>query len=544
MFRCRIEAFLAFAAIVAVLIFGASMRAADDRGTLEGVVKSATGQPLTGAFVKLKNPERRLTFMVISQERGHYSATDLPTGKYTVQGVGNGFQSAWSAPFDVSSGKTAKLDLTLTTKMGPMMPASWPGRVPESASVDMALPPGSGKEIIEDHCNVCHDSTMILRTRATRHRWQNTVNSMRQNIRNQRLPDLSDQQASTLVDYLATNFKPVENYDENSRLPRTLLEGKALKYRVVQYDIVNDAAEPHDVAVDPDGNAWVNQRTGGKLGRLDGKTLEYKEISLPQGKAGLGRPGNLQIDAKGIAWVPDASIDRRWLSMDTRTEQFKSFPFPTSIRGGPNGNSMAVAADGSVWSSGPGAARKLDPTTGTFTAYDSPSFLKTGVVPGGYGIAIATDGSVWFAESEADMMAKVDPETGKVQEFKIPVEVRAYPRRMGSDGENNIWVGLWSAGELLKINAATNKMTAYMTPTLSSGAYSVSVDKKNNIVWVSLQQVDKLASFNPKTGEWVEYPLPESESDMRRIEVDKTNPKRIWWTGAIQSRFGYIDILE
>jgi len=70
------------------------------------------------------------------------------------------------------------------------------------------------------------------------------------------------------------------------------------------------------------------------------------------------------------------------------------------------------------------------------------------------------------------------------------------------------------------------------------------VDKKNNIVWVSLQQVDKLASFNPKTGEWVEYPLPESESDMRRIEVDKTNPKRIWWTGAIQSRFGYIDILE
>jgi streptogramin lyase len=115
---------------------------------------------------------------------------------------------------------------------------------------------------------------------------------------------------------------------------------------------------------------------------------------------------------------------------------------------------------------------------------------------------------------------------------------------MGSDGENNIWVGLWSAGKLLKINAATNKMTAYMTPSPSSGAYSVSVDKKNNIVWVSLQQVDKLASFSPKTEEWVEYPLPESESDMRRIEVDKTNPKRICWTGAIQSRFGYIDILE
>src|SRR6266853_6357960 len=114
MFRCRSRAFLAFAAMVAMLVYVASMRAADDRGTLEGVVKSATGQPLTGAFVKLKNPERRLTFMVISQERGHYAATDLPTGKYTVQGVGSGFQSAWSSLLDVSSGKPAKLDLMLT----------------------------------------------------------------------------------------------------------------------------------------------------------------------------------------------------------------------------------------------------------------------------------------------------------------------------------------------------------------------------------------------------------------------------------------------
>src|SRR2546430_1645461 len=99
--------------------------------------------------------------------------------------------------------------------------------------------------------------------------------------------------------------------------------------------------------------------------------------------------------------------------------------------------------------------------------------------------------------------------------FRLMLRVsRAYriPPCMAAGGETDLWVGLWSAGELLKINAAANKMTAYMTPSSSSGAYSVSVDKKNNIIWVSLQQVDKLASFNPKTGEWAEYPLPESES--------------------------------
>ena len=73
------------------------MRAADARGTLEGVVKSADGKPLEGDFVKLKNAPRWLTFMVISQEKGRYTATDLPLGNYTVQGVGNGFESAQSS---------------------------------------------------------------------------------------------------------------------------------------------------------------------------------------------------------------------------------------------------------------------------------------------------------------------------------------------------------------------------------------------------------------------------------------------------------------
>ncbi|OFW43612.1 MAG: hypothetical protein A3J28_09660 [Acidobacteria bacterium RIFCSPLOWO2_12_FULL_60_22] len=546
MFRYGSRAGLAVIVTMGVLACTESLRAADDRGTVEGVVKSSAGRPLPGAFVKLKNAQRRLTFLVITQEQGRYTAADLPPGTYTAQAVGNGFESSWSAPVEVAAGKVAKLDLSLTNKMGPIMPASWPGRVPEAAKVNMSLPEGAGKQIVSTRCTGCHDldDHPVLRTRATRNRWQNTVNSMRQNIRNQGQKDLTEEEAKTLVDYLATNFKPEMDYDDNSRLPRTLLQGKARKYRVVQYNIENDEAEPHDIAVDPYGNGWANQRTGGKLGRLDGKTLEYSEISLPAGKAGIARPGNLQIDSKGIAWLPDASADRRWLSLDTKTGEFKSYPFPTTIRGGPNGNSMAVHPDGSIWSSGPGAARRLDPATGEFKEYDSPTWLKTKRNPGGYGIAIAGDGKVWFAESGADQMAKVDPATGIVEEFKIPVAGRVLPRRMGPDGEGNIWVGLWYAGKLMKIDAKSNEMTSYNPPTPTSGAYSVSVDKKNNLVYVSFQQVDKIARFNHKTGEWVEYPLPESESDTRRIEVDKTNPKRIWWSGTITSRMGFLDILE
>ncbi|HLX16366.1 MAG TPA: carboxypeptidase-like regulatory domain-containing protein, partial [Bradyrhizobium sp.] len=67
----------------AVLIAAQSVQAADERGSVQGVVKNASGQPVTGAFVKLKNAERRLTFMVPSQEAGHFEAKGLPVGQYT-----------------------------------------------------------------------------------------------------------------------------------------------------------------------------------------------------------------------------------------------------------------------------------------------------------------------------------------------------------------------------------------------------------------------------------------------------------------------------
>src|SRR5215813_14527700 len=74
---------------IAVLFVGVhSSRAADFAGSVQGVVKSASGQALSGAYVKLINPERRLTFMLVTQAEGRYAMNDLPPGDDTVQGIG------------------------------------------------------------------------------------------------------------------------------------------------------------------------------------------------------------------------------------------------------------------------------------------------------------------------------------------------------------------------------------------------------------------------------------------------------------------------
>ncbi len=542
--RSKLAAILAAAFL---FLGGPLARAAENNSSIEGVVRDAAGKPVTGAFVKLKNNERHLEFMVISQALGHYAMSNLPAGKYVIQGVGGGFQSSVSAPVEVADGKTAKQDLSLTSRQRPPLPRAWPMKTPEALMVTVSkeLPEGDGKKLVAARCTSCHDTERFVGFHMPREDWAFTIRRMRARIRTAKIRDLTEDEAKLAIDYLSTNFAPVRQTDLNDRLPRTLLEGKALHYRAVQYDIgdTNLGSEPHDVAVDPHGNGWVSQRSG-KLGKLDPKTLDYTEVSLPPGVAAPDGQllGNLQIDAKGQLWVPDGS-NYRWLNFDTSTGKFTSYDWPKDVRADAGGNSMLIHPNGSIWETSGNQVRMLNTATKEFKFFDPPSYAATQTPTGAYGITVAGDGSVWWAEDTADRMVRVDPATGKTEEFSIPFDGIAYPRRMSHDARGDIWVGLWNAGLLMKVDYETKQMTFFAPPTETSGTYSVSVDRKNNLIWVSEQQADKIARFNPKTGEWVEFPLPDSESDPRRLEIDPNNPNRVWWSGNLSGRMGFVEVL-
>jgi streptogramin lyase/cytochrome c5 len=533
-------------AAAAVLVAAWPAGAADDGGSVQGVVNDASGRPVAGAFVRLKNDLRRLTFMVVSREQGRFDVNDLPPGTYRVQGVGGDYQSQWFNNVTVTAGgEGAKVGLALTERRGPMLPPAWPQRIPQAQAnaVALELPEGDGKALVAEKCTSCHDLRRTVVKRSNRDHWAHTVTRMRTRMSVASIPDLTEAETTKIVDYLASHFPEVQPYDANSRLPKTLATGKAVHYRVVTYDLVNTHAEPHDVAADPKGNAWVSERAG-KLGRFNPNTLEFAEYDTPPGPAAKDRQslGNPQIDSKGILWVADGP-NNRWLSYDTASGRFLAFAW-TGRKGAAGGNSMALHPDGTVWATGGGKeARQLFPDQVQFKFYEAPA-AKQHRNPGAYGIAVAGDGSVWFAEDEVDLMARVDPATGKVDEYKIPyADGHAYPRRMNSDANGDLWVALWNAGKLLKVDHKTREMTIFSPPTPNGGNYSVVVDKKNNYIWVSLHQVDMIARFDPKTKEWVEFPLAEAESDPRRIDIDPTNPNRIFFSGNIPGRVGYVEVL-
>jgi streptogramin lyase len=533
----------------AVLLLAQFAAVAQNNGLVQGVIYNAHGQPVAGAMVKLKHELRRLTFMVVSREEGRFEAKDLPPGQYSVQAIGGDMRSPWfdAVYVNASGSANTRVSLALNYHRGPDLPAAWPQRIPEEqvrlVSVDPKdLPEGYGKTLVAEKCASCHDLRRVVVKRSNSDHWAHTIRRMRTRMTTANIPDLTDVEYDTIVNYLVANFPEVQPYDANSRLPRTLLSGKAMSYRVVTYALVNTHAEPHDVAADPQGNAWVSERAG-KLGKFDPRTLTFTERDTPPGPAAKDRQslGNPQIDSKGILWVADGP-NSRWLSYDTNTDRFLAFAFPRG-KGNAGGNSMALHPDGTIWATGGGKeARQLYPEKAEFKFYEAPA-AKTHRNPGAYGLAIAGDQSVWFAEDETDQMARVDPVTGKVDEYKIPYQGHAHPRRMNSDANGDLWVALWNAGKLMKVDHKTKQMTLYTPPTTTGGHYSVVVDKQQGYVWVSEHQVDKIARFDPRTEEWVEFPLAEAESDPRRIDIDPTNPNRIFFSGNIPGRVGFVEVL-
>ena len=323
-----------------------------------------------------------------------------------------------------------------------------------------------------------------------------------------------------------------------------LLKGAAAKYMAVDFEIPTPDTEPHDITVDPRGVAWVNERGACCLGRFDPKTYTFTEIHPPAGITEESRLGSPAQGAGDYIWMADSGRNRRWLQFDTKTGEFTAFPAPASLKGNVSGNTMIAHPDGKmIWSTNGNRILGLNIQTKQFVAYDIPAALATKKQVQSYGMAVAGDGKVWFAERDANLIGRLDPATGKIDEFKTPGTFDI-PRRMGADAAGNIWVALHETGKLVRIDYKTTKMTVYDPPTEKSGAYSVAADKKHNVLWLSEQGSDKIARYDPKTDTWTEFVLPIIESDARRIELDPSNLNRVWWSGDTSNHLGYIEVLD
>jgi len=538
--RYRAAAILALAA--AVIVISPHTLTAQTSSTVSGVVKSSSGEPVAGAFVRVRSADLGRTFMVVSQEQGRYSTPNLLPGRYTVEGIGGEYQSNVSGPVDVRTGQRASLDVVLSARRKPVVTR----KQMTSDDYKALMPEGEAKALLASRCVLCHGLERIVPTRKSRDGWQETVTTMGFYLMDHNIR-LTDREKGVIVDYLAANYGPNAPRlrdeadaapDPNRHLPRTLLKSAEAKYVVMEFRLQKDV-EPHDIAVDAEGIAWVSERTG-HVGRYDPKALAYTRYAAPKGEHPF-QLNAIAVDPRGHVWTMDNGRNTRMVHFDPNSREFNTYPIPAPPppSSGTSGINTIRFMDGKVWGSGITSSRiiELDPVTRKMNEFPVPK----GSHP--YGLAIGGGNSVWYVGNYSDELVKLDPKTGELSRYKVP-SLKSDLRRMAADAEGNLWAGAHEAGVVVKVDYRTGKMTEYRTPTENSGPYSVDVDTTRNLIWTGEHYGDKLGRFDPKTNTWAEFPLPSVDTDMRRIEIDRSNPNRVWWSGSGADTIGYVEVME
>lgn len=523
-------------------------------GAIHGVVRDSRGTPFAGAYVKLENAYKRLTFLVVSQEQGQYTADHLPPGQYFVQGIGGGFQSEKSPPITVAEGKVASVDLPLTAAQAPFVPR----RVGGGGQGTQELPDGAGKQIVSSKCSVCHNTNTVASRRYNRGEWETVLGEMIAYIGGaDNAQPLTDAEQKTILDYLATNFGDAESEmggggprpgnDPNYHFPRTPPTGLAAKYVAVQFDIPTPKSEPHEISVDSDGNGWITQRAAyGKLGRLDVHTLEYTEVDPPDGEV-PSRLNGIWNGPQNKLWVVDVSANRRLLAYDTRAREWSGYKMPKIKNGAAAGNTIRVHQNGTVWYNAisNNQVMRLDPKTGDYSVWDVPMGLKMEGGAWPYGMTIGgvdNSGDVFLALNRGNAIARVNPMTGEMKELPVPIE-NSTPKKGETDSKGNPWFALQDGNALVKVDINTNKMTLYHPPTQNTGIYAATIAHSNDLVWYCTQWTHQIGRFDPKTETWLELYVPNADSDIRRCQVDQTNPNRVWWSGNNSNWMGYVELM-
>ncbi len=178
-------------------------------------------------------------------------------------------------------------------------------------------------------------------------------------------------------------------------------------------------------------------------------------------------------------------------------------------------------------------------------------------------------GNVWFSDFQHQFISKLDPKTGKVTRYPVPISKPGFPTgglMITMDKDGNVWEGMMGQAQIAKLDPKTGKVSIYLAPdwdkadtrfTMIDALHS-NVDGK---LWTKTNggpdpgHSNKLYQFDLATEQFHEVLPPAGKRDIAAygLVTDLANnvygldnnpdQKQIWRTDAKTGETTYIDLL-
>jgi virginiamycin B lyase len=140
------------------------------------------------------------------------------------------------------------------------------------------------------------------------------------------------------------------------------------------------------------------------------------------------------------------------------------------------------------------------------TEYDLP---RKEIQP--HDVIVDPDGVIWFSHFGEQFLSKLDPKTGKVTDYPIPVLKPDHPKGtldLEVDPDGYIWVGMMYQGGMARFDKKTEQFRVYPVPkewqtdATQQSHFSVAGMKADGKVWVKNSDRSQVMKLDPETGKY------------------------------------------
>jgi streptogramin lyase len=140
------------------------------------------------------------------------------------------------------------------------------------------------------------------------------------------------------------------------------------------------------------------------------------------------------------------------------------------------------------------------------TEYDLP---RKEIQP--HDVIVDPDGGIWYSHFGEQFLSKLDPKTGKVTDYPIPVLKPDHPKGtldLEVDPTGYIWVGMMYQGGMARFDRKTEQFRVYPVPkewqtdATQQSHFSVAGMKADGKVWVKNSDRSQVMKLDPETGKY------------------------------------------
>ena len=342
--------------------------------------------------------------------------------------------------------------------------------------------------------------------------------------------------------------KQITNAEWLASFPGTDGQKKSLLNCIGCHDLDRIASSTHDA----DEFMQVFERM---TGYYPGSTPQHPQRLVGAARRNLGQAAGVKAMADYLAAI-NLSKDESW------DYQLKTLPRPrgraTRViiteydlpRKQIQPHDAIVDSSGMVWFThfGEQFLGKLDPRTGDVSQYPLP-VLKPGYPVGTLDLETDKAGNLWIAMMYQGGVAKFDTQTQKFQTWKVPEQwqtdatQQAFLSPTSSDVDGKVWVKNSDRAQILRLDPASGEwenLGSFKDPTNNRTitSYGIPSDHDNNLYLLDFSS-SNIGKLDAKTGKLTVYRASIPNARARRGRVDENN--RLWFAEYGGNAIGMFD---